>query len=103
MTTDMMTDATVPNAPGPGEPDADEGGDMKQAVEEKITAYLPMEVFGENTPEIGKVCSFKVVDVAEDGQVEVEYAHSEEMPPSAGDRPKAPWDEADADEMMETM
>jgi len=85
-----MMSATPANAPGPGEPEeeASEGG---EEASEKMTAYLPMEFFSK-TPEIGKTCTVKVVDVGEDGEVEVEYvAHDADKPA----RPAAPFDGED--------
>lgn len=85
--------------PADPDPNVEAAGDN-----DRVTGFLPMEIFGKKRPEIGKVCSFKVVDVAEDGDVEVEYAdHGTEMGEAretAG--PVAPWDNEDADEMLNT-
>lgn len=85
------------NAPGPGEPErADEAGGERPGEDEGQTAFVPMEVFTK-TPAIGDTCTFKVVDVSEDGDVELEYVSS-----SAGEKtssgPTPPWDKPDEPE-----
>ena len=79
------------NAPGPGEPsESAEGGMERPGEDEGQTAFVPMELFKE-TPKIGDTCTFKVVDVAEDGDVELEYVSSSSgSKPSSG--PTPPWE-----------
>lgn len=90
---------TPANEPGPGQDDQDEMGQQTEASEnedEKQTAFLPMDIFSD-TPKIGDVCKFRVVDVSKDGEIEVEYVSSDTSGSRRGATGvKAPWEENDS-------
>lgn len=98
------------NAPGAGE-DSAETPEVESTAEDRgegeessdrPTGFVPMDAFPER-PKIGKVCSFRIIDVKEDGDVEIEYVdHAGKEAPSG---PVAPWDkpnQSDSDEMLNT-
>jgi hypothetical protein len=60
-------DSSFPESTGEETPDMMEGTE---------TALVPRSVFGKE-PEIGNICTFKVIGIHED-EVEVEYAGSDE-------------------------
>lgn len=104
----MAYTGMLENEPGPGEsseetPEVQGEEKIESPADDKVTGFVSMDIFPER-PKIGKVCSFKVVDVAEDGQVEIEYVHNgagAEKMPSSG--PVPPWEkpsQTEADEML---
>lgn len=81
---------------GAGE-DQEQGDQTDQGQEQsdENTALLDKSVFGDNPPEPGETCTFKVVKVY-DKDVEVEYQKS-------GKSSKKPSSMDDADSKMESM
>ena len=88
-----FANSTPDNYPGPGASDDAQGGDDPETGDENQTAFIPMDVF-DKTPSIGDVCTFKVVDVSKDGDVEVEYVSSTSGKEKTSG-PTPPWETAD--------